>query len=635
MMQTLRKVAVGLMFTVLIAAFAISMGGNNYFDRYTHATVAKVGSIEITPQEYDRAYQRAVENLSARAGQRITPQQAQALGLPDRVLQGLIQDAAIDYEGRKLGLGLSTGGLGNAIKGTQYFQDSAGKFSPDKYQRFLQQIGFSELGFEQEFKNDIIRRQIQGVFRTSGIVPPVLLEAFNAYSNEKREIGYFTLGEAAAGEIAAPAEDVLRGYYDERKRLFVTPELRKVAVVAISPQALASKMTITDEELKAEYGAKAASYSVPERRTIELVTFKSQKAADAAYGQLKAGKNFNDIAKEVGFKDGAISLGPVSKKELGEKIASNDAILKAAFELKRDQFSPPVDGPLAWVILRVTGIVDGKDRSFDEVKDQIRDDLAKVRAQAESTKLIKAFEDERAAGVQLGDVAKKLGIPLEDVTIARNGTGEDGKAVNVEAVAVATLADAAFKSDVGVENEALRLPGNGYAWFDVQDVIKPRQKPFEEVKAEVESAWRKDQIRTKLAEKSKDLVERINHGEAIAGVAKSVDAEIKTTPPVKRDATDAGLPPAAISQAFSLGEGAAGSASAADGTSRTVFQVTKVIVPGPLNALEAKSMTDRLSSQISEDNFAQYLVGVEKQAGVSIDRKNLAAAEGASYDTGE
>ena len=128
MMQMLRKAAVAVLFTVLIVAFAISMGGNNYFDRYTHASVAKVGSIEITPEKYDRAFQRTLENLSNRAKQQISQAQARALGLPQQVLQGLIQEAALDYEAQKLGLGLSKQGLSETIKATQGFQELRGKF---------------------------------------------------------------------------------------------------------------------------------------------------------------------------------------------------------------------------------------------------------------------------------------------------------------------------------------------------------------------------------------------------------------------------------------------------------------------------------------------------------------------------
>ena len=144
MMQMLRKAAVAVLFAILIVAFAISMGGNNYFDRYTHPSVAKVGSIEITPDKYDRAFQRTLENLSNRAKQRISQAQARALGLPQQVLQGLIQEAALDYEAQKLGLGLSKQGLSETIKANQAFQDSAGNFDRRKYENFLQRVGYNE-----------------------------------------------------------------------------------------------------------------------------------------------------------------------------------------------------------------------------------------------------------------------------------------------------------------------------------------------------------------------------------------------------------------------------------------------------------------------------------------------------------
>jgi hypothetical protein len=66
-----------------------------------------------------------------------------------------------------------------------------------------------------------------------------------------------------------------------------------------------------------------------------------------------------------------------------------------------------------------------------------------------------------------------------------------------------------------------------------------------------------------------------------------------------------------------------------------VFQVAKIAAPAPLNEASAKALEQQLSSQIAEDNFAAYLTGVEKAAGVTVDQKTLAAAEGGSYDGGE
>ena len=633
MMHVLRKAAAFIMFAILIGAFAISMGGNNYFDRYSHQTVAKVGSQDITPEQFRRAYQRVIENLSQRAGRRISPQEAKSFGLPNRVLQGLIQDATVDLEAGKLGLGLSEVGLRQAITGTAMFQDPPGTFSPKKYEQFLQQIGYSAPFFEQEYKSDLIRRQVQGIFDKSGITSKALLEAYNRYSNEQRTLAYFTLRADAAGTIEAPSEETLKSYYDERKTQFMAPELRKVAVLAITPQSVAGKISVSEDDLKAEYAAKATVYAIPERRKIELIPFKTRAAADAAYQGLKAGKDFLDVAKEAGFKQPELDIGLVSKKEFSQKFATSPAIIQEAFTTDKGWTSRPVDGPLSTVIMRVLEVIPGQEKSYGEVKEQIRADLLKARSTAENAKLIKAFEEDRATGVVLADSAKKLNLPLEEVTFDHTGKTADGKPIELPGVPIATLVEAAFKSDVGVENEALRLPAGGYAWYEVQDIVKPRQKPLDEVKADVEAAWRKEQVQSKLAEKARDLVARLNRAEPIADVAKSVGAEVKTSQPLKREGPAEGIPPAAIAQAFTLAEHGAGSAS--EGESRVVFEVDKITLPAPLNEIQARGLEQQLSKQIADDNYTGYLGGIMKTAGVSIDQKNFSAVAGGTYEGGE
>ncbi len=633
MMKMLRKAAVAVMFAILIAAFAVSMGGNyNFFDRAGRSAVAKVGSVEISQQQFQRAYQRSLDAFSLQVGHRLTPQEAQALGLPDRVLQGLIQNAALDVEARKLGLGLSKKGLSQSITSNEIFRDSSGKFSLEKYHQYLQRIGYSDLVFEQEYRDDLIRAQLRGVFNSSGIVPKVMLEAYNRYFNEQRVLKYFALKPEAAGPVETPPEQTLQSYYDQHKTQFMSPELRQVAAVAISPQTVASRIQVSDQDVKAEYDAKAANYAVPERRKIELIPYQTPKAAEAAYQAVKAGESFLDAAKKAGFSQADIDLGLVSRKEFAEKFATNPAIINAAFSLQKGQISPPVDGPLSSVIMRVREIVPGEEKSFDEVKDRVREDIVKTRSAAEAAKLVKAFESDRTSGKPIDRIAKDLDLPVEDVTLDRAGRGADEKPVNIPGIPVKALADAAFKSAEGVENEALRLPEGGYAWYEVLKVKNASQKPFNEVKGEVETLWRNDQIRVQLAEKARDLSARLDKGEAITDAAKSVGAEVKTSKPLKRGGSEEGLPAQAVSQAFSLAEGGASSASLSEGISRVVFQVEKIIAPEPLNEATAKTLDQQLQSQLSDDNFIAFLRGVMESARVSVDRKNFAAAAGGSYD---
>ena len=146
---------------------------------------------------------------------------------------------------------------------------------------------------------------------------------------------------------------MLKSYYDERKAQFMAPELRKATILAITPQSVANQITVSEDELKAEYAAKAANYAIPERRKIELIPFKTKAAAAAAYQELKAGKDFLDVGKEAGFKQPELDIGLVSKKEFSQKFATSPAILDEAFTTDKGWVSRPVDGPLSTVIMRV------------------------------------------------------------------------------------------------------------------------------------------------------------------------------------------------------------------------------------------------------------------------------------------
>ena len=167
-----------------------------------------------------------------------------------------------------------------------------------------------------------------------------MLDAYNRYLNEQRTIAYFTLPASAAGTVEAPSEEALKSFYEDHKMQFMAPEFRKVAVLAVTPQTVAAKIVIPDEEVKALYDAKPGNYAVPERRKVEIIPFKSKEAAEAAETQLTGGKSFADVAKAAGFQTGDISLGSVSKKELGEKFSANDAIARRGFQPQEGQVQP-------------------------------------------------------------------------------------------------------------------------------------------------------------------------------------------------------------------------------------------------------------------------------------------------------
>jgi peptidyl-prolyl cis-trans isomerase D len=628
-MLTLRKGAANLVAKLFMGVLVVSFGIWGVADFLRSATrpvVATVGNVRIAPDDYQRSYQRQMSSYSARLGRQITSQEARAAGLPRQILDGLIARAAITQKAQALGMGISEKGIRNDILNDQSFANADGKFSQAKFEQLLRANNMSEPAYVEELHGDMVRQQLLGAFTQGAVVPDELLEAVNRYRNEERVLVYFTAGQAAAGDIPAPAEEQLKTYYEDHKAHFSAPEYRKIAIVTANADSVGDKVSVSDEEARQDYEAEIDKYRSPERRKIEQIAFPDKAAAQKAASELAGGKSFYDVAKEAGFTQADTALGLLTKDRMADpKVA------EAAFALPKGKVSDPIDGALATAIVRVLEIYPAEEKKFDEVKEQVRKAVKDRRVKEKLSDVANAFEDDRTQGASLADAAKKHGLKVEQVTFDRAGKGEDGKPVSF-AGAEGPLYKAAFESDVGVDNAAVRLSKGAYAWFDVLDVIPPRQKTFEEVKDGVSKAWRDDQIRAKLVEKSQELQKRIEGGESIEEAAKSLGAEAKTTAALKRSGIVPGLPISMIAQAFAMQKDGVNAVAGSDHLSRVVFQVKEIKEPAALDAPAQTNLRDQLARTVAADNLSQFIQGVRSDLGAEIDEREFAALGGAGSE---
>ena len=245
-----------------------------------------------------------------------------------------------------------------------------------------------------------------------------------------------------------------------------------------------------------------------------------------------------------------------------------------------------MEGQFSVALLRVSDIEPGKQRTFDEVKGEIKERIAAERVGQKLQELHDGAEtDLRAKGKPLKEIGAQFKIPFREITeIDRLGKGADGKAA-IEHADAGRIAEAMFEASPGVETEALELADGGYAWFDVVSTTPERQKTFDEVKSEVRANYIEAEKRKEIAAFARTQADRISAGEGMQKVAKELGAKVVRTEPFKRSATPPGLPTAAVQQAFGLAKGAATSVPTPDGKARVILQVTDIIA-APFPTLE-------------------------------------------------
>jgi peptidyl-prolyl cis-trans isomerase D len=607
---------------LLVIAFAV-WGIGDVVRNVGRDTLATIGSSQITVDDYRQAYQDEMASLTRRFGRRLTSEQAKMLGVEQRALSRLISAAAIDQHARDLQLALSDQGMAEIIRNDPGFQGPDGKFSKELFQNFLRQISLSEGRYVTTRRQEELRDQLTESL-LSGLAPPqAMLEALYRYREERRVIEFFTPDFDKLVTMAEPEESKLTEYYEQNKARFTAPERRKVNVLLLTRDAAKQRTSVSEDELKATYDADKEKFNVPEMRRITQLTFPDKAAAEAAYAELSKAGNLAEAIAKLGFKNSDIELGLLARRDMIDgKIAA------AAFALPKDELSQPVDGQFATVLLRVTEIVPGKQRNFEDVKGEISNRLAEERANLELQTLHEAIENDRYSGKPLKEIAEKLKLPfLEIADIDRTGKTADGKPAVAEADA-AKVAQAAFSGNAGIEAEAVELADGGYAWVDVLHVTPEQQRTFAEVAAEVKTQFMDQQRRSEVSILATKFVDRLNQGEAFEAVAAAADAKAEKTNPVTRSTSPPGLTANAVQQAFTLPKGRAASAPTTDGKGRSIIRVSEVI-PAPAPTPEQTAgLKSELNRQLQTDILAEYIGGLQARYGLSLNQEVLKQALG-------
>jgi peptidyl-prolyl cis-trans isomerase D len=629
MLDAMRRGAQGwvakLLFALLIVSFGIFWNVSDVFRGYGQGAVAKVGETEITDAEFQRSFQRAREEMKLNDGSPITTEQALAFNVHRGVLSQLMNEAAIREHAKSLGLSLSDETLADLISKDPRFAGPTGKFSASDFAMMLRNANMTEQAFLAEWRNYQLQEQILDALKSSVVVPKEMVDELYAWNEETRTLDFVTL-DSGKITVADPDEAALKATYEAQKSDFMTSEFRKFSALALLVDDLKSQVTLTDDDLKAYYTDHKATYDKVERRRLQQIPFKDKAAAEAARKELVEGKkNFLDVAKAAGATEADVNIGMLAKSDMLDPI-----IADAAFALERDAISEPIEGRFSTVLIRAVEIDPAKESTFDEVKDKVRDTLATEKAEASLQERIDLIEEGINAGKTLKEIGEEQKIKFFDVAAsdATNKTPDGKTALEVPNAEIAIKQ--VFESEVGVQPESVSLPGSGTVWIQLAEVTPSKQRPFEEVKDAVKTAYINKEKAKLLDEQAKKLVEKLRNGETFAKVVEESGGKADIVEQIKRNTSPPGLTVEAVRQAFGLPKGGAGFADTSDRGSRVVFQVKDIVAASPPSKAQSDKLAQELSEELASDQEAAYLTGLRTLLNAKINEAELARVTGAA-----
>jgi peptidyl-prolyl cis-trans isomerase D len=576
MFDVLRKIAQtwlakGLLL-LLAAAFGVWGVERSLITGGSSNTVVTVGDQHIDTNEFRLAYRRQMQAISQQLRMQITPEQARAFGIGQQTVSQLVAGASLDQLAADMGLGLSQDRLAKLIGDDPAFKATNGAFDRQKFDLLLRNSNISPDDYIKERSKVAIRGQIVEAVSNGFTAPTVLVDAVKQYHNETRSIDYLLLTNANIDPVKAPADDVLQKWFDGVKSKYRAPEYRKFAFVKLQAEDIADTASVTDDEVRAQFDKRKDSFTTPATRTIEQLTFANKDLANAAADALKTGTTFDQLVSDQGKKPSDVLLGTFTKDQVPDKT-----VAEATFAVSKEGGTTPVvEGSFGPVILRVTNVKNETAKNFDDVKEDIRKQIALGNAANEITSVHDKFEDLRGSGASLQDAASQLKLKLVTVdSIDQTGLDQNGNEIK-DLPARQQLLSEVFKADQGGNPAPLTVGNDGYIWYDVTNITPDHDRPLAEVREKAVADWTAEQQKIALAAKAVELKQEAQKGKSLADIAAPLGIAVESKSGITRSTDDPVLGRGGIAAAFSGPVDTAGSAIGADDTTQILLKVTDV-----------------------------------------------------------
>jgi peptidyl-prolyl cis-trans isomerase D len=601
------------LFALLIASFALWGIGDIFRGSTGRGPVVMAGDAELGPEEFARSFRREFSQLRQNFGGGLDFETARQMGLVDRITQQIATRTLFEAHAKDMRLVVSDKQLAERITRQQAFQNSQGQFVRARFEAALQRARISEAEYTDLLRTDVHRQQLLDTAATGVAVPNRLADLLFRYRNERRVAAYTVLRDADFNPGEASEAD-LRAYYEAHDDPFMAPAYREVTFLHIDPASLRDEVQVSEADLREAYANRQHEFQKPERRSLRQIVFNSREKAAEARETLRTGGDFAAVAEEM---TGAapVDLGSNTRDDLLPALA------EPAFAAEDGGLAGPVETALGWHLIQVTGIESGESKSFEALRDTLKEDLVRERAVDTAVSLANNLDEVLASGARLEEAADTLGLATRHVpAIDQNGRNTAGEQIE-KLPAGDGFVETVFDTEQGQQSLLEDTPNGGYFVLRVDSVTPTAKRGFEAVRETVRSEWRAAQRRDKARKAAETIRQAVADGSDFTQAAKLIGVEVQTTPALRRSGNQE-APAAARALAgplFNTPKG--GVATTEIGEGMVIGEVTEIRAPAAENAgSQVAQVAQQTRQALQNDMIQQFVNGLRQRYDLRINQ---------------
>jgi peptidyl-prolyl cis-trans isomerase D len=622
--ETLREKKTGQLFAKIILALLIipfALFGVDYYQRGTAGDyVAKVGGYHITPQEYDQALRERQDQMRQVLGRNFDPSIMDNPEVRRTILDELVNQHALTERASSAGLAVPDAEVARLIQQVEAFQRD-GKFSRERYEAALRGQGLTPVVFEQRLRQQMLMQHLESALGAANFVPQASVDRMIAIGEQQREFSQAPfLPDQYLGDIKADPAAV-KAYYESNKAEFEIPEQVRLEYIVLSPDVLAKEVPVSPDEIAKYYRDHEKDFGQPEERRASHILVTSPKGAPEAERKAAQAKaeglarqakqapdKFAELAKQHSQDPGSAANGG----DLG--FFGRGAMVKpfedAAFGMKLNEISGPVESDFGFHVIRVTAIKPARMVSQEEAAPRIEQELRKQKAGRKFAELAETFSNlvfEQSDSLKPAADQFKLQTQRTD-WIKRKG-GEPAFPVNDKMLA-SVFSDEVLKNKRNTE--AIEVAPNTLVSARVLEYKPATVRGFDEVDADIAKKLQRKQASELAVKAGKEALARLQKGED-AGVTWGVPLALNRQRPT-------GLPDFAVRPAFQADTSKLPAYLGVENPrgGYLIVRIGKVIDAPPATEAQRRLYGDQLRQLLAQEQLNAFLASAKAKEGVTL-----------------
>ncbi|MCF8030406.1 MAG: SurA N-terminal domain-containing protein [Desulfohalobiaceae bacterium] len=408
------------LFGIIVLVFVFwGVGG---FQGSEKAILATVDGERIETRQFQKRYQKRLESLR-RQREDLDRRDLREMDFKRQVFQQMVDKKLLLDKAAELGLVMPKSLLRKRIEGMEVFQGKDKSFNATRYVSLLRANRMSPAQFEASLRRDVLVQKMSDLLTGPVETAPGQAKEFFQYVALRGRVQYLSFAAQDYLDEAEVSSQEIQEYYQENKDSFQKPARMKMDYLRLTPRSLARYQEVPEEDIRRYYERNKQDFQQKEEVKVRHILFSLQGNATEETAQearqrmlrlrerIQAGEmDFASAAKKHSQGPSASQGGSLGWVAQGETLAP---FQKAAFSLEPGQISDPVRTRKGWHLIKVEDRREGGVKPLDQVKNEVRERVARDMAAQEIDKTLDKVLEEVFSGKDLAAASKEMGLEVK------------------------------------------------------------------------------------------------------------------------------------------------------------------------------------------------------------------------------